>query len=183
MTIKIVAGEHPQAEIEQRIAQFVEHRERMADEHDLLSPEAEEDMRMAYFHRVADVAPDPKWEAARAEERPRFVNRQRTTKPIERKTWHVVVKGGGSDKSLHWIWSKYGDHDQRTAGQDRSHVVTAMDTLGGDLRLVLVYTVRGGFPSDIRRWLGNELYARPLDEDEVTINRAHKEVVPDPRRI
>ncbi|GAB3586365.1 hypothetical protein [Calidifontibacter terrae] len=84
----------------------------------------------------------------------------------QRKIWHVVAHGLGTSATVDHFWSRFGDHPARLS--DRTNmVVTAIDCHDGDLRMVVVYTVAGGHPSDFRRWVGRQTVGRKLTPEEL----------------
>lgn len=83
------------------------------------------------------------------------------TKPLTLKTFHVVIPGLRDPQALlDAFWRHFGEHQDRLE-RSTSKVVTAGEVRGSELHLAVEYTVRGGYPSDIRRWVGRILGADP----------------------
>lgn len=79
------------------------------------------------------------------------------TKPLTCKVFHVVIPRPMKPEAvLDLFWSHFGNHPDRSV-PSTNKVVTAGEVREGDVHLVVEYTVRGGHPSDFRKWVGSLL--------------------------
>lgn len=97
------------------------------------------------------------------------------TKPLTRKTFHVIIHGKGEEKLLNAFWLAFGNHPDRTE-KHTSKIVTGAEIRGDDLHLAVEYTVRGGHPADFRKWIGRLLFGNP-DRGDI-VEAILKETVP-----
>jgi len=101
------------------------------------------------------------------------------SKPRTCKTIWVTVRDTGEPDRLMWeFWRCFGNHRTRTIPVT-SKVVTHCSVVGDEIHLVVEYTTRGGYPSDIRRWAGNLVWGRVATKHQVECQLKETEILPD----
>ncbi|KYH43240.1 hypothetical protein [Branchiibius sp. NY16-3462-2] len=95
------------------------------------------------------------------------------TKFVTRKTWHVVVRNDPNPQELlDYLLARFGPGGDKPG----SKKITDGEVRDNVLTMTVVYTVRGGYPSDLTRWISR---IAKIDPQHVTAEQVGDPVVTD----